>query len=267
MIRRTARVALLASVVAGAPIGSGCAADRAGAAESPAEPARGTEAARAETEPDAPRAPEGGLRRVFPFIWADAEAGVVEIEAEVSGLIDPGGLGRTFYIEQFVCRRSTKEHESPVVTDARPAHIHAALLLAGFEPGRPVTWSYPEGRVVRHPAFGDALDVTFVLAGGDEIDPRAWVIDRETGERMPASLGGWVFAGSAERERANLPTLYEADGAGTVVGLAAFGTEVIAWSEPVSHEEGDGELEWVADEASMPEAGSAVRVRVTRAGR
>ena len=40
-------------------------------------------------------------------------------------------------LELVACTKNTKEHESIVVLNARPIHIHAALLLLKAKPGRP----------------------------------------------------------------------------------------------------------------------------------
>ena len=40
-------------------------------------------------------------------------------------------------LELVACTKNTKEHESIVVLNARPMHIHAALLLLKAKPGRP----------------------------------------------------------------------------------------------------------------------------------
>ena len=46
------------------------------------------------------------------------------------------------WLEQVACAPATREHESLVVVNAKPSHIHAALLMAGFEPGTPlITWA------------------------------------------------------------------------------------------------------------------------------
>jgi hypothetical protein len=55
---------------------------------------------------------------------------------------------------------------------------------------------------------------------------------------------------------------YEADAAGTVIGLAGFGSETIAWTTPISDQEEEGELRWIAAEGVMPPGDTPVRVRV-----
>jgi len=203
------------------------------------------------------------LVEAFPGVRVDARYGIVEFDATISPLIFEPYEGRNFYLEEFVCKRGTKDHESLVVTDAQPAHIHAALLLLGIEPGSPVTWTKADGIPQAHPATGPAIGVEFLLPqpGGEHltIEPQDWTKKKGSGQRFPS--GNWVFAGSA---MAGPPDarFYEADAAGTIVGLASFGTEVISWGSPISPEEAEGQLEWIADLEAMPAADSPLIVRL-----
>lgn len=219
-------------------------------------------------DPDHASAPDPAPARLSPFVTLDPAARTVTLVAEVSPLVDPSGEGRAYYLETLVCTRSTKEHESLLVTDGRASTVHAALLALGLEPGSPARWNYePDGDVTITPATGPALDVRFVLHPADpdrrrELSPFAWVVDRETGRPFaegPAADGVFVFAGSNERTARGHP-FYEADAAGTLLGLADFGSEAVAWSIPISHEEAAGDLEWIANETAMPEPGTTVHV-------
>ena len=55
---------------------------------------------------------------------------------------------------------------------------------------------------------------------------------------------------------------YEAQGAGTLIGLTTFGTETIAWREVISPEASIQEPEWIADKAVVPAMGTPVTVRI-----
>jgi len=207
-----------------------------------------------------PPPPAGdGWTDAFPHIRVSTALRTVEVDGAVSDLAHPSDPDKDFYLEQFVCKRGTKDHESPIVTDAAPSHIHAALLLLGAEPGSPATWTYPDGVPTVSPPTGPEVDVLFIVDGA-EVDPRNWAVDRTTGARFPA--GRWVFAGSTERTNAGR-TFYEADAAGTIVGLASFGSEVIAWADPISHEEEAGDLRWVARREVLPDPGTPITIRLT----
>jgi hypothetical protein len=203
----------------------------------------------------------------FPGIRIDTALRVVEFEARVSPLIDPSGEDTTFYLEQIVCLAGTKDHESLLITDVRPSHVHAALLLIGLEPGSPVTWTYPGGTPTMRAPTGPTLTVELFVTEDEDrttpLPPTQWAIERDSGRPFAAG-GTWVFAGSTERSTAGR-TFYEADAAGTLLGLASFGSETIAYSAPISHEEADGQLRWIADEGAMPETGTRVVVRLSPA--
>lgn len=254
--RRRALVAASAAALLGA---LGCQSTPAEAdAGEDAPPAPSEHAAVEATHQPQPQAHR--LVDVFPGIRIDTKRQIVEFDARISDLIQEPYQGRSFYLEQFVASAGTKDHEAVVVTDAKPSNIHAALLLINLQPGRPVIWTYPKGKVVAHEPKGPALDVQFVV-DGQTIEPRHWAVTKGGTPFPEEKDGGWVFAGS-QMAGPDDARFYEADTAGTIVGLASFGTEVVAWHEPVSHEEADDQLQWVAALDVIPPAGTPVVVRL-----
>ncbi|MCK4871797.1 MAG: hypothetical protein KAS72_03635 [Phycisphaerales bacterium] len=217
------------------------------------------------TEPAAPVSAEeqpGGLVEVFPHVFVDAEHSIVEFDAVVPITVT-GPNSPTIWLEVIACTPGTKEHEALVVTGARPSHVHAALLLIGLRPGEPGAWREDgEGGYERVPPTGDAVRISFVVEhdGQQRVEPaESWVLDARTGE--PMSHGSWVFAGSRIVDWSGEPR-YDADWAGTLIGLATFGSETLAWSEVVSPETSVDEPAWHANPASTPACGTAVRVRI-----
>lgn len=217
---------------------------------------------------DPPPAPAGGgLREVFPGVRADVRAKLVEFDGEVPiDCHDP--KTPLVYLEVLVCTLDTKEHEALVVTRVKPSNVHAALLACGMEPGKPGSWTWnaPEKRLETHAPTGSPLDVfiAYTDESGKEIEARAsdWVVSADGAKRLrPKEEGGWVFAGSKIAERGGRE-VYDADGTGTLVGLATFGAETIAWRDVISHESAVQEPEWVADAKRVPKAGTRVVVRV-----
>ncbi len=205
---------------------------------------------------------------VFPHVRVDAEAGWVEIAGTVPILVDDLEAPDV-YLEVIVCTPDSKEHESLVVTPARPSHVHAALLMLGLEPGRPGHWTWDgDGRdaVLRgHDPTGDRVKIAlhWTDAAGVErsADPAEWIRHHGTGERPPAQA--FVFAGSRLLDRGFGREMYDADGTGVLVGLATFGSEVVAWPTTISPDSGVEEPVWVADPNTTPALGTAVRVRFT----
>lgn len=223
-----------------------------------------------------PVPPVSGMREVFPGVRADVKAKVVEFDGEVPiDCHDP--KTPLVYLEVMVCTPDTKEHETLVVTKAKPSHVHAALLACGFNPGKPGSWTWnaAEKKLESRAPIGDALDVfiAYTNAEGKEVEARAseWVTSAPPQEgrtfepREPEKKGWWVFAGSTTATRAGRE-VYDADGTGTLIGLTTFGMETVAWRDVISHEASVQEPEWVANATLVPKVRTKVVVRIRGAG-
>ncbi len=205
----------------------------------------------------------------FPHVRIDREARVVEFDAFVpidARTPDVRGRHPLIYLELIACTPDTREHESLVVTDALPSHVHAALLLIGLQPGAPGAWATSDGRVALTPPAGDGVRVEFVRmgeAGTEIVEPAAaWVRHATTG--MPLPDRSFVFAGSKVIER-EAGALYDADMSGTLIGLATFGTETLAHADVFSPELNVNEHVWIADPERTPPRGTPVLVRLSPA--
>ncbi|GJM19914.1 MAG: hypothetical protein DHS20C14_21270 [Phycisphaeraceae bacterium] len=204
-----------------------------------------------------------------PGLRVDAAARVVEFDSRVATDVHHPDTP-VVYLEVLVCSADTREHESLVVTDVAPSLVHAAMLAAGFFPGAPgaVTMTRA-GEVTRRDPTGEPVRVEFFVESADTpgpIEPAAWVIDADTRTSLVESPAwdGYVFAGSVVRERAGR-TWYGADGEGTIVGLATFGTETIAPTITFSHESRVDAPTWIARREAIPAVGTPVRVRLSPA--
>ncbi len=238
--------------------------------------------------PEAPAEVEGGGRDdetgggrglvdMFPFVRVDAGAGVVEFDGFVP--IDCHDEETPdVYLELVACTKGTREHESLVVTEAKPSHVHAALLLAGFEAGRAGGLggrSRDGARVEASAPTGDPVRVVVVYEDGSggpvEVDVAEMIVHAETGEGLETE--GWVFGGSAFVEYRG-QEFYDADGTGLLIGLATFGAphldgptfggETIGLAEVFSPEAAVAEPVWVADAARVPAYRTPVVVRLSR---
>lgn len=215
--------------------------------------------------------PPPALKEVFPHVRVDLAARHVEVDGVVP--VDcHDATTPVVYLEVFVCTPDTREHEALVMTQAKAAHVHAALLMLGLEPGAPGRIAWDGAAPRRIEPRGAALRVRFRAgepAGrmSEEVDPWSWVV--LTSGRKPDSTGGrFVFAGSRFLQRPDpvtgVPTeVYDADGAGTLVGLTTFGSETVAWSEVLSPDAAVQEPEWIADAKVVPKVGSRVVVVLT----
>ncbi len=206
---------------------------------------------------------------VFAHVRVDRERGVVEFDGFVPiDCHDP----RTPYVwlEQMVCILDTKEHESLVVSLAKPSEIHAAMLLIGLEAGRPGSYRWDGERIVPIAPEGDGVEVVFVHEEeGREVvsNPTDWVVDTSLERTLSKQVGdrpAFVFSGSRFVSY-NGPEVYDADFSGTLIGLATFGGETIAFCEVISHEAMYQEPEWLANCERVPEYGTGVRVRISAA--
>ncbi len=174
------------------------------------------------------------------------------------------------FLEQIACSPGTREHESLIVIRARPSNVHAALLLAGFEPGSPGRWTWndalPEGEQLQliEPQ-GNRLDVLVRYERAGEVieEPiRNWVRDFHDMDRsLPEAP--WVFGGSLFKE--NPPQMgpghhYVADYSGSIIGLVTFGDEVVGFMEIMPDQEEFHAPEWEVDIDRIPPVGTPVTV-------
>lgn len=213
----------------------------------------------------------GELREVFPHVRVDVEAKIVEFDGHVPIVVnDPEAPD--VYLEVIACTPDTKEHESLVVTEARPSHIHAALLMIGLQPGKPGSWTWDgagaEAKLNAHDPSGDAVRIELLwtdpAGAARSARPADWMMNKESGQAL-ADLP-FIFAGSQMLDRGlGLGELYDADGAGTLIGLATFGAETIAWPTTFSPDADVAEPVWIANPKTTPSVDTPVRVRLTPA--
>jgi hypothetical protein len=206
------------------------------------------------------------MRELFPGVRADVAARVVEFDGIVPiDCHDPASP--EVFLEVTVCTPDTREHESLVMTRARPSHVHAALLAIGLKPGKPGSWRVEGKSLVAVPPEGDPVEVSIAYEDrpGHTIEAPAsdWVKTAAAGGRFEPKNPGvrWVFAGSEFRKREG-QEVYEADGAGALIGLTTFGSETIAWADTLSPESSVQDPDWIADPANVPKAGTKVVVRI-----
>jgi len=229
-----------------------------------------------------PNAKTAGFREVFPHVRVDLAAKMVEFDAKTSPLLIPDANAPLMFLEAIACMPDTREHESLLVSTARPSHVHAALLLIGLQPGEPGKWKMENDQLVPVDASGPRLNVEFEWADEDapherhRIDPLDWVTNTDGRSSLRTMIEGetrarpgWVFAGSIMVKTPHDREIYAADEAGTVMGLATFGGEMIAWSRTISPDAGVDVPEWIADFnptppiPKPPSPGTAVIVRIS----
>lgn len=240
--------------------------------------------------------PNPAMREVFPGVRVDLAKRVVEFD----GMVPINARTKAdlkVFLETTVCGYDSKEHESLVVTRAKPSHVHASLLMLGLRPGKPGAWKQEARQWVGIPAEGDEVEVTIVTKDADgkerEEDPAEWIVNVRDGKSLKqlAPEARWVFAGSklarskpsaraagegtpaqplpADRVESKTDReYYVADTEGTLVGLTSFGTETIGLTVMYNPDNDKSAPEWIASREKVPEIGTKVlvRVRPTKAG-
>jgi len=98
---------------------------------------------------------------------------------------------RVDQLEQFLCKKMTKEHESILSADVDAEKIHTALILAGAEAGSPVKFQ-PKYT----PAHGTTIKVYVQWEEKGKtmkVPAQQWIRSVKTQKQMAHD---WVFAGS-----------------------------------------------------------------------
>jgi hypothetical protein len=178
-------------------------------------------------------------------LTVDLKARTVAIEAQV--------VQANYLLEFLLCHEGTKEYESVLSTKARPWEIHAALLMLGLRPGKPVEWR--DGTYV--PPRGAELDVslewkdsagqTHSAAAGD------WLASSREGVRVERPKA-WVFVGSDVFPDGS----YEADLNGGIIAVANVSSAVI--DVPISSTRTLEARAYQVDPKAVPPVGTKVRV-------
>ena len=215
---------------------------------------------------------------IAPGVRVDRGSRTVIVDATVT--LNQG------FLEQLACTPSTRVHESLVAIDASPRELHAALLLAGLEPGAPGTWrevadATGQWTVDRVRPTGPRLDISVrwtaadgacrampILAWVRRIGPSDDPARAPEGEAMSPN-GHLVFSGS--RIRPNTASMgpgehYVADLTGSVVGLVTFGDEVIAYDEVIADRAEVDAPAWVAWTDRIPPEGTRVELLIRAQG-
>lgn len=221
---------------------------------------------------------------VFPHVRVNRAQKAVEFDGKVPWDFHNPDTPRT-ELELLVCLpMRDKEHESLVMSEAKGADVHAALLMVGFEPGSPGRLEFGEGKddkLKRIAPVGPIVSVSFrYLKDGTEHadDPRSWVTDEhatprerleETDDvdlfsRCPtfSMVFGGSKVGQKRNEQGSKVNVYGADELGTLIGLCTFGSETIGTTTVVSPDSGVDGPRYIANNKVIPAADTPVQVRI-----
>jgi len=184
--------------------------------------------------------------KVFaPGVRIDWTAAAVELDATV--------VFRKGPLELFACSPQTKEHESILVTRAKPVLVFQVMGLVGLQPGSPIAFNKKTKKW--RPPNGERLRIRVRCRGDQSYVPvRTWVVDPKTKD-SPAEIP-WVFAGSR-----TLPNgRFMADFDGTVICLVDFESALITVG--ALHTSDNTSLWLEANTESIPPLGTDCTIRI-----
>lgn len=166
------------------------------------------------------------------------------------------------WLEQAICGRATREHESLVVTAVPASRIHAALLLIGLTNGAPGSWRWEGQELHLTPPTGDPVSISVRYERGGrpaEHSIAEWICGTD-GRAFPHTP--WVFAGSLfiADPAAGGAERYVADSSGSIAGLVTFGDELLGRPEVLSDQEAVQPPEWIVCPDRLPQPGTPVQV-------
>lgn len=244
-------------------------------AETPNEsPASETETPGETAEAEEPKSLREALDRLqLPGIKINVDEWSVDVDATVS--LHYGML------ELIACIKDSKEHESVIAVNAKPSHIHTALLLIGGTPGNPamrkIIGEGDDMRFIDMPPRGGLVDVYLVIetpegkkefpinqfiqkTSDDFFDNREEEKDEDKKpELYPTHT--FMFTGSVlVEQRENEPRQYVADVSGSVITLVTFGDELL--STPEIHDDANHSLVWEVRSEGLPEVDAPVILRL-----
>lgn len=189
----------------------------------------------------------------LPGIRVDRDAGLVDLSAVVVNR-EPE------WLELLACTPGSLDHESILAIEARPSHVHLALLLLGIEPGQPSRPVRDGDRVVVQPPTGPEIGVSLVYEHEGEtveVPANRWVLNRETDQHLTDHR--WLFTGSVWMDFQG-KRHYLADQSGTAITLVNFNDDLLARPTELSRDN-DGQ-QWMANTEAIPPLDTPVTIRL-----
>lgn len=211
----------------------------------------------------------------MPGVKINLEEWSVDVDASVC---EDFGL-----LEVIACLKDTRDHESVVRTEAKPSHIHTALLLLGAQPGSPAMRQMLEGDPPRFRNIlpsGSPVGVYLVVKDdkgvATERPVNEFIIrsenlydavgqpvpeEKQKKENFPSHI--FLFAGSILLPpEGDGPRRYLADTEGNIVSISTFGDEVLCMAD--IHEKANESLVWQADADLLKAGPVTLRLRPQR---
>ncbi|MFP4104881.1 MAG: YdjY domain-containing protein [Phycisphaerae bacterium] len=191
--------------------------------------------------------PARGPVNVFKHVMVDMAERNVLVDAEV---VMQKGI-----VEYFLSGKG-KAHETVFLTDAKPSHLHASLLMLGLTPGIPAQWT-GEGASGRFlPPRGPKVEIKVRWSDkkGKQHELPAGDFLKLTGKKGSSPPDRYIFVGSELFPDGT----YLADEAGEHVSTANKGAAVM--DVPFESSESKGQELFEADPEVVPAKGTDVKV-------
>ena len=209
---------------------------------------------------------------VMPGLKIMIKKGYIDVDAKVC-------LAEGF-LELIACTKDSKEHEALISVDPKAAHIHAALLLIGAQPGNPAMRKEVQTedgpRWVDFPPRGQEIEV-FLVFNNKDGKPEEHTIDKFLIKGMDENFDGvpvepvkkedrkfpthtFLFTGSHVFKDGEADPIYLADESGNVISLSTFGDELLAL--PGVHAHANEALAWAVEPTHLPPLNTKVILRL-----
>ena len=188
----------------------------------------------------------------MPHVSVDVKKREIRIDCEV--------LNPQMALEFFCCLSGTAEHEAIMRTEAKPSHVHLALLMLGLQPGEPVRFSKAADKWL--PPHGPPLHISveWDAKDGKRVRVPAHRMMRGVKSKKPMPPTTWIFAGSRVMDDGK----YAADTTGYLVSVVNFDLTVI--DLPELHSNANETLEWEYNPDVVPPKGTRVWMILEPAG-
>jgi hypothetical protein len=143
-------------------------------------------------------------------------------------------------LEQFLCKKGTKEHEAIVRVDMDAEMVHLAIIAAGGKPGTPTGFIDPKTEEAKHtPATGSKVIVNVHYRKDGKLfthPAQEWIWDTKKKAPIPFT---WVFAGShfiKDPTNPNAKPYYGAN-SGDIFSISNFPYSTLEFPVPISKDE------------------------------
>ncbi|QJW99723.1 YdjY domain-containing protein [Frigoriglobus tundricola] len=166
-------------------------------------------------------------------------------------------------LEQFLCKKGTKEHEAIVRVDLDAELIHLAITAAGGKPGTPTGFIDPKTEQAKYtPATGSKVNVLVHYKKDGKLHTHAaqeWIWDSK--KKAPIAHG-WVFAGSVFIKDPGDPNAkpYYGANSGDIFSISNFPYSTLEM--PVQISKDDAQLTYEAKTDRIPPLTSKVWVLI-----